>query len=404
MRNVRLYFFYFFIIAIILLGSIQLGPLSLRVYATILMIIYLLYNTCVIKSKSYVSVSHMYIYVYMLFVLLMGESLLLNGEFLEYEYPKKALAYYLVCIISYLSIEHFVNSRIQLNRLIFILSVIVVVNNFVTILQYIGDPIGWTLGNMFSNIDLNREIAERNDTLLGTSITPGIFGDPVKNAFMLTALFPLFFANFNKYFSKVTQLYYAFVIVTTVLTCFLTQQRAAFGLVIVNIVVYLIISYNKISSWIIILLALFLGMFQGGFVIDWGRLSSNDNSNRLYLWGAAIDYIKEHPFIGGPMDFQKKAGLSSHNLLLDSWIFAGLGGFLCMIYLYLKTIIESLKAFVTGFLQKGRDYMVICSALAVLNTMIYGLFHNTSYLTGSEVIFILLAIMLKSSIFTKKCL
>ena len=46
-------------------------------------------------------------------------------------------------------------------------------------------------------------------------------------------------------------------------------------------------------------------------------------------------------------------------------------------------------------LRKNQDGYMIFTALSALNATLYGLLHNTSYLTGDVIIFISLSIMLK---------
>ena len=179
------------------------------------------------------------------------------------------------------------------------------------------------------------------------------------------------------------------------LAVYATQQRTAFGLVAFSLLVYLVCTLKKASSWILLVL-LVIFAFWSVTHIEWGRLLENDNTDRQVLWQKAVAYISEHPLFGGPMAFQRQAGMSSHNIILDALIFSGLFGGMCVIYLFLKTLAVSITYLLLGFRNIKERYLIIFSALSVLNAMLYGLFHNTSYLTGDEVIFITLAIMLKS--------
>lgn len=68
--------------------------------------------------------------------------------------------------------------------------------------------------------------------------------------------------------------------------------------------------------------------------------------------------------------------------------------------LFIKTILKSLGIMITG-IRKKNDYMIIIfSGASVLCCMGYGLFHNTSFLSGEVIVFILLAIMLKVNLFS----
>ena len=95
--------YYAFIISIILLGSVTVGPLSIRVYATVVMMLILIYNK--IKQKQdYITIDHSFVKIYIIFVIMMGFAQLINGEIFEYQYFKRLLAYHLVCVVTFLSI------------------------------------------------------------------------------------------------------------------------------------------------------------------------------------------------------------------------------------------------------------------------------------------------------------
>lgn len=391
-------FFYLFILAIALLGSVTIGPLSIRVYMTCLMIIYLAYQNVRGVHKSYFREDHSLLNLYVVFLIAMGISLGCNGEIFEYEYLKKMLAYHLVCVVTFIAIERYVNSYNDLRRTIILLGGILLLNNIVTYLQYSGSPIGWAIGMAFSDITSNIDYATEHETLLGASQTPGIIGGVVRNAFFIAVISPLLLVLTDNRNSLYIRLFGIVVFATSIVSCFMTQQRTAFALILVAIVVYVYSEFRKKPLLVIFLMAIICYVVSSNLDInnsDLGRFADNTDDTRNRLYAAAIDYITQYPVFGGPMRFQRMAGLSSHNLILDSWIFAGLGGFFIMVILFLKTIVKGATNLIVGFKTNAQDRYMVFTALSTLSAMAYGLFHNTSYLTGDVIIFISLSIMLK---------
>ena len=72
-------FFFTFLISIILLGSVAIGPFSIRVYVTIAMMLFLFYKGTK-GGNNIISIDHGQLNIYVLFLILMGLAQLLNGE------------------------------------------------------------------------------------------------------------------------------------------------------------------------------------------------------------------------------------------------------------------------------------------------------------------------------------
>jgi hypothetical protein len=315
-------------------------------------------------------------------------SLLINGEVIEFGFFKYCFAYYLVCIIAYFAINIYVNDHIAIYRLIFLLSLLMLLNNITTILQFYDNSIGWGIGRLFGNIDEFEMYSGRSDTLLNHSKVTGILGSPVKNAFYITVISPLFLIKFNK---KINIVYYLFVYTTSLFACFCTQQRAGFFLTILIFILWFILKFkNKSILLIPIISYLFINYFNN---LEYGRLVDSDNSSRIYLLSKGINFIERNIFWGGPVKYLREVGLSTHNIVVDSWIQSGLFGFIIMMFLYLKTIYESIILSIKAIIRRNINLVII--SLTLLITMIYGLTHNTSYLSGDVIIFIILAMTLK---------
>ena len=391
-------FFFTFLISIILLGSVAIGPFSIRVYVTIAMMLFLFYKGTK-GGNNIISIDHGQLNIYVLFLILMGLAQLLNGEIIEYQFFKKLLAYHLVSIVAFFSIEHYLNTAQDLKKTIILLTGIMLFNSVVTILQFIGNDIGWSIGMFFGDVQENIDFTETHNSLLGYSRTPGIFGDVVRNAFAIAILAPLSLCLVDDRSNLITKIYALMSFGFASVACFMTQQRAAFYLLMFCLAVYRFVAIKK-SARVFVVLGVLAILFVDNFNfdnIDLGRLSQTTDDARSDLYKHALEFISKHPILGGPMSFQRMAGLSSHNVALDSWIFAGFFGFITMMILICKTLISGIKTFIEGLNIAGQNrYMIFCS-IAVINAMLYGFTHNTSYLTGEVLIFIASALMLKSS-------
>lgn len=392
-----MYFFFVFLLSITLLGSFIVGPFSIRVYATVAMLLFLLYNRTR-RKQDYVSIDHSLLKIYIFFVIIMGFTQCLNGEIFEYQYFKRLLAYHLVCVVAFLSIEYFLNTNKELKRTILLLSVVLLINNLTTILQFTGNELGWAIGMFFCDISNNSDFASNHDSLIGFSNTPGIYGNVVANAFVIAVTSPMILCLLDDSSNKFTKIYALASYSIASVACFMTQQRASFYLFLLCLAIYLFVTIRK-HAVIIFVLGVLAMMFVDDINfgnMDIGRLSKTTDDGRRGLYKHAFEFISEHPILGGPMSFQRMAGLSSHNVALDSWIFAGFFGFVTMMILICKTLLLGIKTFIKGINVKGQDrYMIFCS-VAVINAMVYGFTHNTSYLTGDVFVFIALALMLKS--------
>lgn len=393
--------FLIYIIIIILGGSINIGPLSLRVIATSLMILYLFIT---IKRRSKLQpISYSYIWIYLLFSIIMGITLLINGEFIEFEFTKKFLAYNLVSVVAFLAVDRFITSEKRLIILIVSLLSIILVNDIITYLQFVGNPVGWIIGYLFGDIDKSLGKIGDRESLMGVSATPGIFGEVVKSAYYIAVITPLCFCLFSKRNSPIIKIFGFIVLICSIIAVFMSQQRAAFAVVILTLLFYLFNIFRKYPFTIICLLSILL-ISSCLFIsndpnIELGRMADASDNLREKLIIKGISFIEDHPLLGGPISFLKQTSLPAHNLILDSYIYSGLFGFIIMMILFAKTTWQSTSMIITGMSRKNSSLLIAFTAISVINCMIYSCLHTTSYLSGEVIIFILLAIMLKTSLF-----
>ena len=392
-------FFILFVIAVLTCGSINIGPFSLRVYATVLMLFFLIiaYKKGV---QSDLHITRGYIWLYLSFVIYLFIALVLNGGIGQYDYFRKALAYYLVCCVAFFAVDYFVDSYKQIRYLVIAFSLLILFDSLITILQFNSNLVGWRIGTFFRGIDQWSDIAGTQGVDVGVSILPGIFGHPVANAFFLAVTTPLLLSMLANNRSFLGIAYYLGVISLSVIACYYIQQRAAFFLLILILLFHFIkfIFTNKSPLLIpltIIVVALVLFSFMDLSSFNWGRLTDSTNSDRQSLWNMAFVVINDYMILGNPNVYNSQSELSAHNVLLDSFVASGIIGFILMSILFFKTLFVSA---VYSFINKCSVYSRVF-AYSVFISMVMGLFHNTSYYTGEVIIFICLALLLKAEKF-----
>lgn len=381
------------------LGSFVIGPLSVRVYATVLMLIHILVNVKQLKAVSVVPISKSYIKLYVVFLFIFFVCLVITGDIVSYGFARRFLSYDLVCIVTFFSIYLKVNNAIQIKCIVLFLLAICLFDAIITILQMTGQEIGWTIGQMINPFEYDTaEIAERNSDIVAVSIAPGIYGNVVYNAFVLASFAPLVF-SFYRLENKVSFILSIVLTIIGLFAIFLTQQRAASYLFIMSLSVYLFTLVVKKPGYLLLLIAILTLIWSeiSSFFTneDLGRLVSRQDDARSYMFKYAMEFIPNNFLFGGVSDFTKVTGLSAHNILLDSFIFAGVGGFITLMTFDIKIcLLCARKAF--SFINGKCSLMTFALVMAMITCTLYGFTHNTSVLTGDVVVFILLALLLKS--------
>ena len=394
-------FFLFYIVAVLTCGSINVGPFSLRVYMTVLMFFFMLVSE---KKRTPLSISKNYIFLYLICILALFLSLFANGGLHEYGFLNRCLAYYLVCVVSYFAVDYFVKDRSHLIKIIFVFSYIIIVDSVVSILQFQNNPIGWGVGLLFSDAEGIEEYAtfmDSHDSFVGVSKLTGIFGHPVNNGFMLSVLTPALMAGVSENSRIWKKLYFLSVIFLSIITSLLIQQRAAFFLLAIVLVYHLLRSFVNNPSRVVsvILVFIMILVFAAPYMMDFvgtSRFTDTDNSSRQSIWQGGFDIFKQNVLFGDIVQYNLKSEKSAHNLFIACLAYSGLIGFIPFMFLYFKTILDSLR------LVFFRDNFTRVFSYSVLISMGVGLFHNASYLTGEVIIFIVLALMLKSKLIAQK--
>lgn len=337
--------------------------------------------------------------IYIAFLGVMSICLLLNGEFSEYSFLKRLLAYHLPCLVVFFAISSKIDTYDTVRYTIIVLCALLIFDEIITVLQAEGNVSAWGIGITLSPLDNINERADTHEDFLGFSVIPGLFGGVVKNAFYITSLAPLSLAFLNKKKSTINFVLIIALQALSLYAIFITQQRAAFYIYGLSLLIFLFIS--AIKKPVIILMGIIVALLiSTNFVsyiqtLDVGRLSDSYDTGRNAIYKQAFDFIPEHLFLGGPASFLKIAGLPAHNFFIDGIISAGIIGLILLVLYTYKTLKKVLLSFYDYFYNKC-SIVTVAIALALLSSTLYGFIHNTSVLTGEPILFILWALLLKS--------
>lgn len=395
-------FFIIFVIAILTCGTVYLGPFSLRVYMSVLMIAFLLFKRFLSKKKRD-TIRVDYIYWFLICVFALFLSLIANGGLTEYGLMKMCLSHYIPCILLYFAVDNFIKSREDFDKLIFVFSCIIIFDSIVTILQYQNSPIGWGVGLFFSNeeeIESFLNYINSHDSLMGVSKLTGIFGHPVNNGFVISVLTPALITRISRDNKIIVSIYYIMAVILALIASFLLQQRAAFFLLVFFILYHIYKKNMKRNGRIIFLVFLFTIVIlffnmNGSEILESSKLSNSDNSVRASIWEIGLSVFTQNPIFGDYIGFWRMSDEAPHNAFIGSMAFSGLVGLIPFAFLYLKTLLDSIKV----MLSKNSYAQVFSYSVFIFVGV--GQFHNISFLTGEVIIFLILALMFKSSILTK---
>lgn len=396
-------FFFLYIIAVLLFGGYIIGPFSIRVYMVLIMMVLLISR----YSKGIrTPLPTNYVFWFISFIVLMALAFLITGEFFEYGFIKFVLANHLVCIVTYFAIGSFVTNSKKIKAVTNVLLAIMFVSSVVTILQYYNNPFGWRMARILSTSTMNESLSDKimrfsdDSTMLGHSYAMGIFDFAFSNAMYIgsTAILALYW-GLNKKEAFAKRFWYLLIYTIGLIACFDTQQRAAFFcLIIMSVFLFWKNIHNSFFRLILVGMALVLIVYSNQEIglsngEDLGRMSVVDfeNDSRYGMWQRAIPFIIENPFGGAILFMRINNNMPVHNFFLNAFIYGGLLGGSVVIALFIKMILQIIKAI------KTIDFSESLSAYYAISLLIYficGMVHNSSLVFGSVLIFILFPLML----------
>ena len=401
-------FFYLFLFASLVLGTFTVGPFSIRVYFTVLMTVYLIivgrkdrYDKC--------KMPYTILWLVSIYLLLTALSLTMCGEFDKSDFPKSLLSLYLNCFVTFFAFNHFVKTPKQLTSSIIFLISVVAVDCLVTILQYLGNPVGIGIAlGLINDPEVQADILSGQNfgfDTFGKDLTIGIFNYTFINANYIAIVGLMLLGIWESSKNKIAKTGCLCLFVLFVFASFVTQSRTPFILLLLfSFYIAMRGFLNKragifIAAVFILFLIIVIPLVIDS--VDFGRLfeaNKYEDDPRQKIWGYCIDFIGDHLMWGGPILFEKTYNLAPHNYFLSAFITSGLLGGLVAIFIYFYVLFNSLSLF-----MKKHSMMVCSLAGAVLIYSAGSLFHNASIISGDTMFFIAYSLMLKSKLIEKNC-
>ena len=402
-----MYFFFAYIFSVLILGAFNVGPYSIRVYMTVIMLLYLLVQYSFRGMQSLNKIPRRFIVLFCIFILFAGVGLKLNGGFDFLDFPKLFLANFLNCIVTFFAIDYFVKDEEKLNKTIIFFSLLIALDAVITLLQHYGNPLGQLAALAFTNSKeyasaLSDNLGDSEESLFGLSAPVGLMGYIHTNAIYLVCFGLYTFSIALRDSKVVTKTFWWVITVLCLYACFCTQERTAFLLFLVFVFFYTYKLSNRKERLLLIFLTCFFvlnvlpTLLSDGSLGRFSSFSAKEDS-RASLWSIAFVFLSNNFVLGGPAAFNRVSDVGAHNYFFNALINFGLVAALIAYYIYFSMIKESLVSFV-----KSKLIVIKVLAGAVLIYLANCLFHNASILTGDTQIFLMYPLLLKAGIIYKQ--
>ncbi len=387
-----------FLFSALVLGGFMVGPLSVRIYFSLLFCVVLFFAKLSKQPKEVRNFTN----IYNAFIIVTAITLLLNGELISSNFIKKFLAYYFPALLTVYGVSNYIKSFSETRNILWLLGGIGVLTSFVTCLQYFGLSAGTTIGMKFINVSqAQTEILDNLDIAttggaFGSGMAIGIMGFAFTNAYFISSVgvIPYVFHNRRLFYGS-SYLIYASILLM-IAACFMTQERSSF-FSLIGVDLFLIgglypTAENKKNRFILILLAIVaLFYYESLSGVDMGRLTefSAKEDTRNAIWKDCLVFLSEHWLLGGPVAYnQFNHSIPPHNFFLSVFINTGLIGGLIAAYIYIKLWISSLTTIARKHIRIETRTVACC----LIVSLFYSLFHNATFADG-DVLQVLLCIM-----------
>lgn len=383
----------FFLFASFFLGGLILGPFSIRIYAAIIILLYLIFAGYKFPFSREVN-------LYIIFILIYIYALFGNGEFYETDFLKIFLGRYFICFIAYFTILSLIKTRKSLYNTIFFICLLGLVNSIVSILQFLGNNFAIFLSNYFNpvlaaqgRIESLSRFSEGNIEGIGAF---GLFSSSVSNGYFTVipcVLILFLIENARNFTIKFIYIILSFIFI---ISLFVVQQRLVMVLTLLFYVFYFIRKFKKLAPLVLIFSIFIFYILSYNINIDsenLGRFQSFEDKQRESLFTISFNFVQDNFLFGG----EKRLGnlliasgmnvTSSHNFILNAFIYSGVFGALILIYLYLIMLFKALREIYNNY------YPQTFIAVTLLIFLLNSLTHNRSLVTGDETIWILYGLL-----------
>ncbi len=392
-----------FLFVNLVLNGFLVGPLSVRIYFSLLLLF-------VISVSGFRPKLNSALLWYVLFVLFYFIALNINGEITEVDFGKYFLGRYLICFIAAFAVQHYITRWEQLNSILFFVVYLGVINGLVSTLQFIGVEQAFQIPFVLTSSEEHKDRFDLYSTLdssLGVGV-PGIFSSIFKNGYFtgLAAAFSLYMLRSARGLRLKTV--YILIALFLFFVVYLSQQRLVFYL---TAMAYLYYFFKRQR-------AILIGAFMGLGIVslgnsmnlfvegsNLGRIGNYQDEDRLFLYSRAVVFIKGNFLFGGQhaaANFFINSGAvvqSAHNFILNAFIYSGVFGAVSVILVFIKMINTSARMVI---FRSNTNNISFHIATGMLIYLLNSFAHNLSLVTGDEIIWILFFMLLKAISFEKQ--
>ncbi len=390
---------YISIFSILFLGSINIGPVSIRNLCIIGLVVFMAMN---FKAISLDLCGKLYA-IYLATLLLCS---IISGQVYNILFYKNFLTNHITCLILILAIPMIIKSISDIRIITRFIISLQILNCFVSILQFYNVPIGWHLGLLvnpgaISNLNDAEYYLADSEKLLSRSIVFGITSFVVANGYYLTVFLPIVSKNLlcNKVNLK-GLIISCIILVISGITIFMVQQRMAFFLLICYLILVLLIQIRKSILYKLlftIILIVTIGLYSNSFDIELGRLAfdSLHADSRMSQITNFLNFLNSEGFIWGA-DLNDSALLYSlgHNTLMDALRRGGFISLLMYLPLFIMAVYKCLYIAIKA--QKINSQYSFALSIACLFFIAYSFTHSTGLQSGAVLFWFIYALMISA--------
>lgn len=370
-----------FLIGAIVYGSwFVAGPITVRHVVTLLMFIICIHVYKGLYTDSIIN-------IYLLFVCCFMVSSVTTGY--TTEAIRRLLGYYFVSYVGVFSTYLLIIKYKAEKVFIYTICILGILDAVVTIGQltmspFVRDIVSALKLDLSLNDDLEN-VQLRSDFGLGTVI-PGIFGVVANGYYLMMASIVSIVSQTRKYSI-------GGLLVTTLLiiACFIVQERSSFYLAIIFVLFLLLFistrRQSKSSRTVAIILTVigvcYILANGSGWIDSFGTRMSDVESltGRDRIWENVFEYIEDYPLFAGYDQMMSIYHKDGHNLIMNSYIFGGLLGFIAIMILLVKQFVLIYKKCVIK--RKTISLITIIFACSYVAYTANSMFHNASIVYGT---------------------
>lgn len=382
----------FLLFAVLFLGAIKIGPISIRNICIILLSLYAAINFSKIKLDRNSK-------IYILYLIVLCFSNIMSGQFTDFDFIQNLISYHCVSLLLIIALPIIIKDNHNLHFITKFFIVIYLINAIVSILQYYNNSLGWNIALLINPSLTTRlegtEYIEGAENFLSKSIVSGITGFVVANGYFSTIFLPVITNKLlqeqstNK--EKIISLLFLMIGCVTI---FMIQQRMAFALLIMY-VLFVFVAKTKARHKILLLLLSLLIIPSINFKdIDMGRLTTDEISSDSRM-NQGQNFIKffntKDSLWGADLNDAKWGDSMGHNTIMDAMRRGGIFTFVVYLILFASVTLTCFKL-VLKSLRYKLNY-TLCYSLSCVLFLAYSMTHSTGIQSGSIYFWVLYVAM-----------